>query len=100
MLAGTDGVALRPPPEPDILSSVTVRMYSTSWCSDCWRAKAFLRQHGIAFEEIDIERNDDAAQLVTRHNDGRRSVPTFDIDGKFYGNPRIPVLAGILGVAI
>ncbi|MDE0100767.1 MAG: glutathione S-transferase N-terminal domain-containing protein [Bryobacterales bacterium] len=75
-----------------------VRMYSTSWCSDCWRAKSFLREHGIKFDEVDIERDDEAAQLVIRQNDGRRTVPTFDIDGEYYGNPRIPVLAQILGV--
>ena len=73
-------------------------MYSTSWCSDCWRAKAFLRDRGVEFEEIDIERDEAAAQIVIRENGGRRSVPTFDIDGSFYGNPRIPVLAAILGI--
>ncbi len=77
-----------------------IRMYSTSWCSDCWRAKAFLRDSGIEFHEVDIERDGRAAQLVMEHNGGKRRVPTFEIDGTFYGNPNIPELAAILGVAI
>jgi len=81
-------------------TDMAIRMYSTQWCSDCWRAKNFLREQGIEFTEIDIENDDSAAALVMRKNDGKRRVPTFDIDGAFYGNPNIPELARILGVAI
>ncbi len=79
---------------------MAIRMYSTQWCSDCWRAKNFLREQGIEFTEIDIENDDRAAELVMHHNDGKRRVPTFDVNGEFYGNPNIPELARILGVAI
>ena len=79
---------------------MTIKMYSTQWCADCRRAKNFLNEQGIEFTEIDIENDDGAAELVMRENGGKRLVPTFDIDGAFYGNPNIPELAGILGVAI
>ena len=77
-----------------------IRAYTTQWCSDCWRAKRFLREHGVPFEEIDIERDESAVQLVMEQNGGKRSVPTFDIQGSFYGNPSIPELARIVGVSI
>ena len=77
-----------------------IRVYTTNWCSDCWRAKRFLRDNKIDFEEIDIEQDDEAVQLVMAKNDGKRRVPTFEIEGAYYGNPTIPELAGIVGVTI
>ena len=77
-----------------------IRVYTTNWCSDCWRAKRFLRENDIHFEEIDIEQDEQAIQLVMEKNDGKRRVPTFDIDGSYYGNPTIPELASVLGVTI
>ena len=77
-----------------------IRMYSTAWCGDCRRAKSFLESKDIAYEEIDIERDPAAAELVMQHNEGKRRVPTFDIDGDFYGNPRIDRLAEVLGVSL
>ena len=77
-----------------------IRVYTTNWCSDCWRAKRFLRENDIEFEEIDIEQDDEAVQLVVEKNGGKRRVPTFDIGGSYYGNPTIPELARVLGVAV
>ena len=77
-----------------------IQVYTTHWCSDCMRAKSFLKENGIKFEETDIEQDEQAMQLVMAKNDGKRSVPTFDIDGKFFGNPPIPELARIVGVSI
>ena len=75
-----------------------VRMYTTSWCPDCWRAKRFLKSNRIEFEEISIEQNLEAAELVMKHNLGKRRVPTFEINGAFYGNPPLSELERIVGV--
>ncbi|MBI5575523.1 MAG: glutaredoxin family protein [Deltaproteobacteria bacterium] len=56
-------------------------VYTTSWCRDCKRAKKFLDERGIAYEEVDIETNPDAAEIVMKLNDGMRKVPTLDIEG-------------------
>jgi mycoredoxin len=45
--------------------------------------KMFLAEKGIAYEEIDIEDTPGAADLVMRVNNGKRKVPTLDIDGRF-----------------
>ncbi len=52
-------------------------MYTTSWCPDCQVAKQALTKKGIPFEEINIEQDEQAAELVMSVNGGRRSVPTL-----------------------
>ncbi|MFC4452250.1 glutaredoxin family protein [Deinococcus sonorensis] len=54
-----------------------IRMYSTSWCPDCRAAKMALDKKGIAYQEINIEEQPDAAEYVMSVNGGRRSVPTL-----------------------
>jgi mycoredoxin len=70
---------------PEKISAMAnIKMYTTTWCSDCRLAKRFLNENGIAYEEINIEEQDGAAQLVMRLNDGKRKVPTFEIDGRAF----------------
>ncbi|MGH9480583.1 MAG: glutaredoxin family protein [Terriglobales bacterium] len=59
-------------------------MYTTSRCPDCRRAKRFLSERGVAFEEVNIEETPGAAELVFARNQGLRKVPTFDRDGHFF----------------
>lgn len=56
-------------------------IYTTPWCGDCKSAKRFLEERGIAYEEIDIARRPEAAEIVMRLNDGMRKVPTLDVEG-------------------
>ena len=60
-----------------------IKIYTTSLCSDCRAAKRFLSERNIPFEEINIESVDGAVEIVTQANQGRRSVPTLEIDGQF-----------------
>jgi len=61
-----------------------VKMYTTTTCSDCRRAKKFLGEQGIDYEEINIEEREGAAEHVMKLNDGKRKVPTFEIDGRAF----------------
>jgi mycoredoxin len=56
-------------------------MYSTTWCGDCRRSKRYLDRRGVPYEEVNIDDDPEAAQLVVRLNNGYRSVPTIVIDG-------------------
>jgi len=58
-----------------------LRMYTTSWCPDCYRAKRFLKERGLPFDEINIETAEGAAEFVMRVNHGKRRVPTFEVNG-------------------
>jgi mycoredoxin len=59
-----------------------VLVYSAAWCRDCRVAKRFLDEHNIAYTEIDIEANPEAAEEVFR-NVGKRAIPQFVVDGQW-----------------
>ncbi|HUK52594.1 MAG TPA: glutaredoxin family protein [Candidatus Binatia bacterium] len=59
-------------------------MYSTSWCGDCRRAKLFLRERNVPFREVNVDEDPDAEDLILRVNGGRRVVPTFEVDGRYF----------------
>lgn len=59
-----------------------LKVYTTSWCGDCKVTKKALEQLEVAFEEINIENDAAAAEVVVRLNGGRRSVPTLVYDGQ------------------
>ena len=74
----------------------TITVYSTTWCPDCHRAKAYLNSKGVEYTEIDIEKQPDTAAIVRAHNNGKNVVPTFEIDGSYYGNPSLSDLGKLL----
>lgn len=59
------------------MSSRSIKMYSTRWCSDCVRARRAFEKHGVPFEIIDIDRDRAASEFVKRTNRGMMSVPTI-----------------------
>ncbi|HYL62499.1 MAG TPA: glutaredoxin family protein [Candidatus Methylomirabilis sp.] len=61
-----------------------ITMYTAFWCPDCHRAKTFLRERGIAFREIDIEQDPDAEAIVIKANDGKRTIPTLEVGGRYF----------------
>ena len=61
-----------------------IKMYTTTWCSDCRCAKQYLNEHGIAYEEINIEEQGGAAERVMQINNGKRKVPTFEVNGRAF----------------
>jgi len=66
-------------------------MYTTQWCPDCRRAKSLLNEHRVPFEEVNIEHVSGASEFVISVNQGKRRVPTFEIDGKtFHCSPYDP----------
>lgn len=79
--AATEEDAVTALPEPGAQRfdppKTEITMYTTTWCGDCVAAKRFLDAKGIAYTEVDIEQDAEAAELVMRLNDGRRSVPTL-----------------------
>lgn len=56
---------------------MTIKVYSTTWCGDCVRSKRTLDQHGVPYEDINIERDPASVELVKKINRGARSVPTI-----------------------
>lgn len=70
--------------------STAVTMYSTVWCGYCRRLKAQMDREGIAYVEVDIENDPQAAKLVMSVNGGNQTVPTvFFPDGTAIANPTL-----------
>lgn len=61
-----------------------IKMYTTTLCGDCRNAKRFLKEQGVAFDEINIEEVAGAAEYVMGINDGKRKVPTFEVNGRTF----------------
>ena len=59
------------------LNPAQIVMYTTQYCSDCRRAKAFFEANGIPYIPISIEGNHEATEFVMRMNNGYKSVPTI-----------------------
>jgi len=78
--------------------TASVTMYTTSWCGYCVRLKKLMEREGIAFAEVDIEQDAQAADLVMTANGGNRTVPTLLFaDGVALTNPTIDQVKAQLG---
>ena len=74
-------------------------MYSTQWCGYCQRLKAQLKRENIEFDEVDIEQDENAANLVEKVNGGNRTVPTVVYeDGTAVTNPSLIQVKEKLGL--
>lgn len=51
----------------------TITMLSTTWCSVCKRAKAWLNEKGIAYTELDVEKDEEGKRRY--HELQGRGVP-------------------------
>lgn len=74
-------------------------MYTTTWCGYCVRLKTAMKASGIKWKEIDIERDENAAQFVMSVNGGNQTVPTVKFpDGSAMTNPSIKDVKAKLGL--
>ncbi len=76
----------------------TLKLYGADWCSDCRRAKNYLKEHSIDFEFIDVDLDEEATRLVEKINNGKRIIPTIDFNGTVLTNPNNVTLADVLGI--
>ncbi|NQU94638.1 MAG: glutathione S-transferase N-terminal domain-containing protein [Candidatus Omnitrophica bacterium] len=58
-----------------------VKVYSTPTCPYCIKAKQFLKDNNIEFENIDVATNPEKAQEMVDKS-GQMGVPVLEIDGK------------------
>lgn len=58
-----------------------VRIYSTPTCPYCIRAKQFLKDNNVPFEDIDVSANPQAGEEMVKKS-GQMGVPVLDIEGE------------------
>jgi glutaredoxin 3 len=61
-----------------------VVVYTKKVCPHCNRAKALLRRKGVAYEEVDLE-GDDQKRLWLAEVTGQKTVPQIFVDGRSLG---------------
>ena len=61
--------------------NLAVKIYTTSRCKFCVMAKDYFNEHGIDYEEINVESSEKARQDAISKS-GQRGVPVIDVDGK------------------
>ena len=75
---------------------MNIKMYGADWCSDCVVAKQFFDEKGIKYKYITCTDNQEAIDFIEKVNNGKRVIPTLDIDGEIYTNPGIAGLMKII----
>lgn len=58
-----------------------VKVYSTPTCPYCIRAKQFLEDNNIEFENIDVSADQQKSEEMVKIS-GQMGVPVIDIEGK------------------
>ncbi len=70
------------------LNPSQIVMYTTEYCGDCLRAKAFFEANHIEYTKVSLEGNDQATEFVIKMNNGYISVPTIIFpDGSILSEP-------------
>ncbi len=64
-------------------------VYSADWCPDCRQAKAFLDQHGVPYDLVEIDKDPAAARLLEEKT-GKRGIPYFVLDDEQWVRAYIP----------
>ena len=57
-----------------------IKIYSTSWCPACIKAKKFFDMKGWEYTEINVADAHEDREEVLKVS-GQRTVPVIDIDG-------------------
>ncbi|MBZ0115471.1 MAG: glutaredoxin family protein [Sandaracinaceae bacterium] len=79
-LALVAGCGAVPPASTAQRARVHVTLYTTRWCPVCVRARDWLHDRGVRYQEHDVERDPHAA-LAHRRLNPSRTVPTADVEG-------------------
>lgn len=60
---------------------MTIKVYSTPTCPWCKKAKEYLNEKKIEFEDIDVSKNQEAVNEMMEKS-GQMGVPVLDINGE------------------
>jgi glutaredoxin-like YruB-family protein len=75
----------------------SVKIYTTPTCPYCLKAKDFLKENNIEFENIDVSQDSAKADEMIKKT-GQMGVPVLDIDGEIiigFDKERIKQVLGI-----
>ena len=74
-----------------------IKVYGTTWCGDCSRAKSFMDENDVDYEWTDVDQEIQFREYITNLNGGEMRVPTIIfVDGSFLVEPSNEELANKL----
>jgi glutaredoxin 3 len=59
---------------------MSVVVYSTQTCPYCHKAKDFLKEKGVEFEDVDVSQDQERAKEMVEKS-GQMGVPVLDVNG-------------------
>ena len=59
-----------------------VRLFSTPSCPYCYTLREYLKEHNVAFEEIDVAKDAQVREEMIKKS-GQVGAPVIEIDGEF-----------------
>ena len=62
-----------------------VKVYSTTFCPYCVRAKQLLERKGVAYTEINLDKEEPEVRLELTKKTNHRTVPQIFINEQFIG---------------
>jgi glutaredoxin 3 len=62
-----------------------VTIYTTAWCPYCSAAKSLLKEKGVTFQEIDVEKTPGSRATMVQRAGGRTSVPQIFVGERHVG---------------
>jgi glutaredoxin 3 len=62
-----------------------VKIYTTTYCGYCVRAKDLLTRQGVKYAEVDVTGNDDMRSKLVELSGGQRTVPQIFIGDTHVG---------------
>jgi glutaredoxin len=68
-----------------VMNKVTV--YGASWCEDTQATLKDLKDLGVRYDYVEVERDPAALAWVKAQNGGKRKTPTLDIAGQVLVEP-------------
>ena len=77
----------------DLLMS-DIKVYGTTWCGDCTRAKQFMDENGVSYNWTDVDEETQYQDYIKGLNNGQMRVPTIIFpDGSILVEPSNKELA-------
>jgi thioredoxin reductase (NADPH) len=81
------------------MSHTNIKLYGTTWCSDCKRAKQFFGEQRVHYDFVDVDADAEGMRYVEQVNDGKQIIPVILFeDGSTLVEPSSAELAAKLGL--
>lgn len=79
------------------MTTPNVLIYTTPTCVYCREAKAFFQEHGVAYEEKDVSKDQEALERMVRKSE-QMGVPVIEIGDQVVVGFNKPQIASLLGI--